>query len=132
MTRKILGVAASLASWFVIAGLAGFILRATWPAYVEVADAMIFTLPMQIARLGIGALATIAAGFVAARIAASPIAALVPGILLLAAFLPQHVMLWDEFPVWYHLTFLLSLVPLTYVGNRIARRAGRWPAVAST
>jgi hypothetical protein len=29
-------------------------------------------------------------------------------------------MLWDKFPVWYHMTFLLSLVPLTYLGGRIA------------
>jgi len=40
-----------------------------------------------------------------------------PGVLLLVAFIPQHVMLWDKFPVWYHLTFLLSLVPLTYLGG---------------
>jgi len=32
-------------------------------------------------------------------------------------------MLWDKFPLWYHLTFLLSLVPLTYVGARIPSRA---------
>lgn len=38
----------------------------------------------------------------------------------------EHVMLWDKFPIWYHLWFLLSLVPLTYVGNSLARgsRAG--------
>jgi len=131
MTRKILGVAAGLAAWFVVTILAGFILRATWPAYVQVADTMTFTLPMQITRLGIGALATITAGFVTARITQSPVAGLIPGILLLALFIPQHVMLWDRFPLWYHLTFLVSLVPLTYVGNRTARRVSRQPAVVS-
>jgi hypothetical protein len=31
-------------------------------------------------------------------------------------------MLWDKFPIWYHLSFLLSLVPLTYLGNSGTRR----------
>jgi hypothetical protein len=37
-------------------------------------------------------------------------------------FIPEHVMLWEKFPVWYHLAFLLSLVPLTYVGGRFGSR----------
>lgn len=57
---------------------------------------------------------------ITARITQSPIALLIPGVLLLLAFIPQHIMLWDKFPLWYHLTFLLSLVPLTYAGARIA------------
>ena len=54
-----------------------------------------------------------------ALITRSAVARLIPGVLLLVAFIPQHVMLWDKFPLWYHLTFLLSLVPLTYLGSRI-------------
>jgi hypothetical protein len=42
-----------------------------------------------------------------------------PGVFLLLMFIPQHIMLWDRFPIWYHLTFLLSLVPLTFLGARI-------------
>jgi hypothetical protein len=40
-------------------------------------------------------------------------------LLLLVVFIPQHIMLWDKFPVWYPLTFLVSLVPLTYMGGNI-------------
>jgi len=46
-------------------------------------------------------------------------------VVLLLAFIPQHAMLWDKFPIWYHLTFLLSLVPLTYAGGRIAEWGAR-------
>ena len=74
---------------------------------------------MKVARLSIGALATLAAGWVAALVARSTTAALVAGALLLVAFIPQHILLWDQFPVWYHMTFLLSLVPLTYAGGRM-------------
>jgi len=96
------------------------ILRTTWPAYASVADAMTFTLPMMLARLTIGALATLAAGWVTTAISPrSMLVRLLPGVLLLVGFIPQHIALWNTFPVWYHLTFLLSLVPLTYLGGML-------------
>ena len=119
MARNIIGVVAGLAVWLVILIAAGFIMRETWPAYATVAGTMTFTLPMMIARLLIGAFATVLTGFVTGRIAKSAVARLIPGVILLIVFIPQHVMLWDKFPIWYHLTFLLTLVPLTYVGNRL-------------
>ncbi|HXS89554.1 MAG TPA: hypothetical protein VN705_09405 [Steroidobacteraceae bacterium] len=119
MTRNILGVVAGLVAWLLVAATLGFIMRTSWPAYAAVAETMNFTLPMMLARLSIGALATLAAGLVTALITRSAVARLIPGVLLLVAFIPQHVMLWDKFPLWYHLTFLLSLVPLTYLGSRI-------------
>lgn len=120
MAKNIVGVVAGLAVWLIVATIAGFIMRVSWPAYASVAKAMTFTLPMMIARLSIGALATIAMGMVTAFIAQSVIARLMPGVLMLVLFLPQHVMIWEKFPVWYHLTFLLSLIPLTWVGTYFA------------
>jgi hypothetical protein len=118
MSKKIVGVVAGLAAWVSVVVVAGDIMRRSWPAYANVAAAMTFTLPMMVARLSIGALATLAAGFVTAVIVPqSTLVKLMPGVLLLIAFIPQHVMLWNTFPVWYHLTFLLSLVPLTYIGG---------------
>lgn len=118
--RSIIGVVTGLVVWLAIATVVGLIMRRTWPAYASVAEAMTFTLPMMFARLSIGAFATISMGFVTACITQSAVARLIPGVILLIAFIPQHAMLWDKFPLWYHLTFLLSLVPLTYLGNRIA------------
>jgi hypothetical protein len=121
MARNIIGVITGLVVWLAVATVAGLIMRATWPAYASVAEAMTFTLPMMLARLSIGALATLVMGFVTACITRSAVPRLIPGILLLIAFIPQHIMLWDKFPIWYHSWFLLTLVPLTYVGNRAAR-----------
>src|SRR5262245_7805713 len=126
MARKILGVVAELAVWMIVVTVAGAIMRVSWPAYASVADSMTFTLPMLFARLSIGVVATLATGLAAAVIAPqSTIARLMPGVVLLVGFIPVHIMLWDKFPIWYHLTFLLSLVPLTYAGGTIAggRRA---------
>jgi len=120
MAKNIVGVVAGLAVWMIVATVAGVIMRVSWPAYASVADAMTFTLPMMIARLSIGALATIVMGTITAVIAQSVVARLMPGVLMLVLFIPQHVMLWEKFPVWYHLTFLFSLVPLTYVGAHFA------------
>lgn len=122
MTKNIVGVIAGLGVWVIVATVAGFIMRVSWPAYASVASAMTFTLPMMIARLSIGAIATIAMGTVTAAIAKSVIVRLMPGVLILLIFIPEHVMLWEKFPVWYHLAFLLSLVPLTYVGGHFAGR----------
>ena len=121
MAKSALGVVAGLAAWGIITSIAGLIMRGAWPEYASVADAMTFTLPMLFARLAIGAVATLAAGLVTTVIARrSLLATLMPGALLLVVFIPVHIMLWDKFPVWYHLTFLGSLVPLTYAGGKIA------------
>lgn len=120
MARNIIGVVAALATWIVASLLAGLVMRNSWPAYAAVADAMTFTLSMMIARLSIGAIATILMGFVAACITQSARARLLPGVIALLVFIPQHAMLWAKFPIWYHAVFLLSLVPLTYVGSVIA------------
>ena len=127
MSKKIFGVVAGLAAWVSLVVVVGEVMRRSWPAYASVASAMTFTLPMMVARLSIGGLATIAAGFVTAMIVPrSALAKLMPGVLLLVAFIPQHIVLWNRFPVWYHLTFLISLVPLTYAGGAMwtAWRAG--------
>jgi hypothetical protein len=121
MARRFLGVVAGVAVWMVIVTIVGVIMRGAWREYTAVADAMTFTLPMMLARLAIGALATFVAGWVTAIIARrSTFATLACGVLLLLFFIPQHIRLWNKFPVWYHLTFLLSLVPLTWLGGAIA------------
>jgi len=119
MVKAIIAIVAGLVAWIAVVALAGVIMRSSWPAYARVVDAMTFTLPMMLARLSIGALATLAAGWVTAAIARRPmLVRLMPGLILLVAFIPQHIALWNVFPLWYHLTFLLSLVPLTYLGGR--------------
>ena len=121
MGKKTLGIVAGLAVWLIIVILAGAIMRRSWSAYASVADAMTFTSPMLIARLSISTAATLVTGLVTASIVPrSALARLMPGVLLLLGFIPVHFMLWNKFPVWYHLTFLVSLVPLTYLGGTIA------------
>jgi hypothetical protein len=122
MGRKILAVVAGLVAFMAFVTIVGAAMRASWPEYARVADAMTFTLPMMIARLAIGALATLAAGYVTASVTPSTLFRVLTGVMLLVAFVPIHIGIWERFPVWYHLTFLLSLVPLTYAGGELKTR----------
>jgi hypothetical protein len=122
MIRNIVGVVAGAATWLLIATAGNVVLRLVLPGYAAVEKAMDFTASMMLARLALGALASLGAGFVAAwvsRRSARGVWALA-GILLLF-FIPVHYQLWDRFPPWYHAAFLVSLVVLTVLGGRLYR-----------
>ena len=124
---KIAGaVITALDTWFFVATVVNLALRAFWPHYHDAEIAFNFTFAMKLARLVLGAISTLSAGFVAARIdKGRMIAAMLTGIVLLGLFIPGHYRIWDKFPVWYHLTFLVSLLPLTLLGAALNHRAGR-------
>ena len=126
MWRTVSSIVIGLVAWGVVATCLNFALRLGLPGYVEAEPAMAFTLVMKIARLSLAALSSLAAGAVVRAIApASRAAPWVVGLVLLAMFVPVHVQLWDRFPVWYHLTFLLSLAPLVVLGAAALRPQSR-------
>jgi hypothetical protein len=114
--QKVAGVVAGLVAWTLLVTLLNLGLRHGWPAYAAVEKAMTFSFPMMVARLAESAAASLAGGWIAARIGGR-IAALAAGLMLLMMFVPVHYQ-----PVWYHLTFLTSLPVLSVVGGRLARR----------
>ena len=119
-------VIAALVTWFFVATVVNLALRAWWPHYHEAEIAFNFTFAMKFARLVLGAISTLGAGFVAAWIGKSRMgSATLTGIALLCLFIPGHYRIWDKFPVWYHLTFLVSLLPLTLLGAALNHGVGR-------
>ena len=131
MKRPILAFAAGLLLWVVVISVLNRGLRVFIADYAAAELTFSFTLGMLLARLAIAALASLLAGGVAAWIA--PASVRVPvllGAVLLLTFLPIHVRLWNLFPFWYHLVFLVTLVPLVVLGARIARAAGGRGAAA--
>jgi hypothetical protein len=120
MGRGIAGVVAAVVVWFVVATLGNLVLRAAWTGYSEVEAAMHFTLAMLVARLLLGAVSSLCAGFAVAWITkGSRRSAYILAALLLVMFIPVHYSLWDRFPVWYHLVFLASLVVATLAGAMV-------------
>lgn len=120
MLRTILGVVGGLVAWVAVVTLINIGLRHALPGYVAAEPIMAFTLPMLFARLAMAAVTSIVAGIVVRAIApASPRAPLILGILVLLLFLPIHVMVWANFPIWYHAIFLLTIIPLVLLGARL-------------
>jgi hypothetical protein len=115
--RAVTGIVAGLITWFLVATAGDRLLRVSWPGYAQTEILLKFTIGMMAVRLVLGAFSSVCAGFVVAWVTKSiGMAAKVLGIVLVAMFIPVHYGLWDKFPVWYHLTFLVSLLPLTLVG----------------
>ena len=125
MWRNVIAVVAGLAAWVAVASVGLRALRAAWPEYAAAEPAMQFDFDMMVARLAAAGVASVAAATLTAAIArGSRGAALAGGLVLLAAFVPIHIGLWDKFPVWYHLTYLVSLPLLALVGGlMVAKRA---------
>lgn len=122
MKRSIFAVAAGFVAWGLVATLLNFGLRAGLAGYAQAEPTMTFTLGMKVARLILGALASLAAGAAAGLIAPTKTGpGWVLGAIILALFIPVHVQLWAKFPVWYHLTFLGTLVPLVLLGAALPR-----------
>jgi hypothetical protein len=119
--RAVIAVITGLIIWAICATGFDILLRHALPGYAAAEPQLQFTLQMMIARLGLpGALPSIAAGFAGAWISrGSRRVTLALALILLVMFLPAHYRLWTKFPLWYHVTFLGSLLLLTWAGERV-------------
>jgi hypothetical protein len=125
MKRALLAFVVSALVWVLVVSVLDRALRIIVPGYAAAEPGMAFTLGMMTARLLIAAITSLAAGAAAAVIApSSPRVPWVLGIVLLAVFIPEHFRLWRLFPLWYHLTFLVTLLPLLVLGARLTQA---WP-----
>ena len=130
MKRSVLALLVGLAFWVLVVSLLNRGLRAGITGYAAAEPTMSFTLGMKVGRLIIGAVASLAAGAATGIMARSKTGLpWVLGAILLLAFVPEHIEIWTKFPVWYHLTFLVTLAPLVALGARLTRsRAPNVPA----
>jgi hypothetical protein len=117
MKRSALALIAGIVVWVVVVSILNRGLRVGFAGYATAEPTMSFTLGMKLARLLIGALASLAAGAVTTMTTGARTH--VPwllGAILLIGFIPIHIQLWAKFPVWYHLLFLGTLVPIVALG----------------
>lgn len=121
MWRSILAVAAGLVAWTMVVSLINLGLEHWLAGYRAAEPTLVFTLPMKIARLVMAAVTSVAAGVVVRLVAPqSRVAPWITGLIVLALFLPSHIYLFHRFPLWYHLSFLVPLVPLVVLGAALA------------
>jgi hypothetical protein len=117
MGRTIAAVLAGLAAWAVVVTILNLGLRAAIPGYHAAEATLQFTMAMKLGRLTEAALTSLVAGAIVGWI--DPSKKWTPwlvGAIVLALFLPVHAKLWTSFPIWYHLAFLVPLVPLVVLG----------------
>jgi hypothetical protein len=117
MKRSILACLAGLLMWVVVVTVINRVLRLSLPNYTAAEQTIQFTLGMKWARLLMAIVTSVVAGAVTGWISrSSRWAQLIVGGVVLAIFVPLHVAIWSKFPVWYHLTFLLTIIPSVLVG----------------
>jgi hypothetical protein len=123
MKRSILACLAGLVTWMIVVTVINRILRLTLPGYPAAEQTLQFTLAMKWARLLMAILTSLAAGAVTRWVSPSGRwAPWIVGGVVLAMFLPVHIAIWSRFPVWYHLTFLLTIVPAVLAGAMLSPR----------
>jgi hypothetical protein len=130
MKRSFLACISGLVVWVVFVTIINRILRITLPGYTAAEMTMAFTLSMKWARLLMAIVTSITAGAVTRCV--SPAGRWPPwivGFIVLAMFLPLHISIWSRFPLWYHLSFLIPIVPCVLagalLGPRPQQRAGQ-------
>ena len=70
--------------------------------------------------LGLSIVCSLAAGFLTAKVAVAKTTAVsIMAFLLLVTGILVQQSVWDLMPLWYHLLFLVLLLPMTRVGARI-------------
>jgi hypothetical protein len=123
MKRSILACLAGLLTWVVVVSIINRVLRLSLPDYTAAEQTLQFTLSMKLARLLMAIATSLAAGAVTRWISpSSGWAPWIVGGVVLAMFLPVHISIWSKFPVWYHLAFLLTIIPAVLVGTLLSPR----------
>lgn len=122
VARIIGGIAAGVIAWYVVVVAISIIIRVADPGLAAALNTHATTMAMA-ERLAISFLGSLAGGAIAAMIAGrGSNAPLIAGVVLLVGWGTYHVtMIWNQFPVWYHLTFFVSLPLLSYGGGRLRR-----------
>jgi hypothetical protein len=100
-----------------------FAARMGWPAYAAAEPTRAYDLVMLLVRLTTGSLATFAGGAVAAwATRGRRDAAIAFGTTLLGLSVVWHIRIWDQYPVWYHLTWWACIVPFAVFGGHLVGR----------
>jgi hypothetical protein len=123
MKRSVLACLAGLLTWIVVVMVINSGLRLSLPNYTAAEQTLQFTLGMKWARLLMAIVTSVGAGAVTGWIPRSGRwAPLIVGSVVLAMFVPVHLAIWSKFPAWYHLTFLLTIIPAVLVGALLPPR----------
>ena len=118
--KQILGVIIGFILWSVLWLSLNQLLLVLGIMSPAVTEPLTNATPLLVLLVG-SVLVSLISGYVAARIAglAWALPAVALGVLLLATGVFVQLKLWYLIPLWYHLAFLLLLIPMTLLGARL-------------
>ncbi len=77
---------------------------------------------ISVVNLGRSFLTSIIAGYMAALVAGEyKKSTMILGVILVAVGIAVEFLMWNIAPVWYHVLFVLFLLPMTILGGRLRR-----------
>jgi hypothetical protein len=132
MVRIILGVIAGFVAWSILWVGSDQVLMATLDWYREHqlafqkamfnGESFQASSTILIMHLVRSVIISLISGYLAALVAAeNRRAPLILGVLLLLFGIMVQAFAWKYIPVWYHLLFLLLLIPVTMIGGRLRK-----------
>ena len=119
------GILAGLVAYAIFGKVGLYLLQVCWSDYDLHSIDKSFTVPMLAARLFVGNIASIAAGVAATKMGDNKgKSAWVVGTLVFigAAYVHFMTITWTEYPLWYHLTYVLPIVPVIGLSGFLAER----------
>ena len=123
MLRLILGAVLGVVAWVAVDIGVILVLREVAPALSAAMNLHATTTALG-ERLAVSFLGSLVGGLVSALVAGDRSRApLATGVLMLLIFVPYHTTIWTQFPIWYHLTFFVSLLLLSLLGGRLRSAA---------
>jgi hypothetical protein len=124
--RDIGAIVGGLASWWLVAAVGYWLLSAVSTDYALAEPTADFTAAMLFARLLVGIVCSIVAGAICGAIAGSDsVAPAIVGGLMLILLVPIQYAVWTDFPNWYHVVFLGSVVPVVWRSAKLAQPKSR-------
>ncbi len=122
MLKFSLGIISGFVAWVTVGFLGLVALKLSWPEYASAIETFSFSTPMLLARLVVGVLSSFAAGWAAYFISKMSKSVWVLAVLLLAYASYMHFfVIWDNFPGWFHFSYILPLLPLIIFGGHFEK-----------
>jgi len=113
------------------------LLRVAWPAYAAAEPDRAYSLAMLLVRLVVFSTMIGAVSAIGTFVARDTRFSWLSGAVILAISIPPHLYpgyVWEFYPAWYHIVYLVSILPIALISGRLAGRSipgGRVAASAS-
>ncbi len=124
MLKIILGVIVGFVVWSILWVGCDSVIRVISPGIAPSNDLSNIPTAYLAVKLILSVIFSIISGFIAALIAKENTkSTLILGVLLLLIGIMVELSIWNLLPVWFHLAFLILLIPMTLFGGRLRRRS---------